>query len=214
MADNVLILRGSKGLSLVNGDNPYNELKSLIASNTVRAIDVSTDGKYLAFADNNSVKVVTLPGCDAVFEKSGVNLNFIKLSPKGTILATWHHLSTSSAPNNLNLYNVFTQTHLIGMAQKKPSRWCPHWTDDESVCVRHLNMELNFYSDNHFERYAHRMCSQKVANYSMVTNSGTGCHYVACYTVGVKGQPSFVRIYQFPRFDGIAIANKSFYKAD
>ena len=58
------------------------------------------------------------------------------------------------------------------------------------------------------------MCSQKVANYSMVTNVQSGNHYVACYTVGVKGQPSFVRIYQYPKFDGMAVANKSFYKAD
>ncbi len=103
---------------------------------------------------------------------------------------------------------------MSAMSQKKPSRWCPQWTTDESVCVRHINMELIFYENNEFERYVHKMCSQKVANYSMTTNRQTGCHYVACYTVGVKGQPSFVRIYQYPRFDGIAIANKSFYKAD
>ncbi|CAG2102410.1 unnamed protein product [Medioppia subpectinata] len=213
MADNLLILKGSKGLSIVSGDKPYGELKSLSASNNVRSIDVSTDGKYLAFADNNFVKVVALPACDTVFEKTGVNVNFVKLSPKSTVLATWHHF-TASNTLNLNLYDISTQTHLIGWPQKKPSRWCPQWTDDETVCVRHINMELNFYENNRYERFTQRMCAQKVANYSMVTNSQTGCHYVACYTVGVKGQPSFVRIYQFPRFDGVAIANKSFYKAD
>ena len=100
------------------------------------------------------------------------------------------------------------------MSQKKPSRWCPHWTDDETVCIRHVNMELNFYEDNKFERFVHRMVAQKVANYSMVTNRQTGCHYLACYTVGSKGQPSFVRVYRYPRFEGVAVANKSFYKAD
>lgn len=102
----------------------------------------------------------------------------------------------------------------LEMQQKKQSQWCPHWVPDESVCVRHVNMELHFYQNNDFERYAHKLYSQKVANYSMASHKTNGKHYVACYSCGVKGQPSFVRIYEFPKFEGLALANKSFYKAD
>ncbi|XP_054165531.1 eukaryotic translation initiation factor 2A-like, partial [Oppia nitens] len=212
MAETNVILRGSKGLSLVKGDKPYSEINSLSQRNDVRCIDVSIDGKYLAFADNSGIKVVTLPDCQTIFEKNE-NMNYVKLSPKGTILSTWHP-SNQNNVNNLHLYDIATQSLSSALPQKKPSRWCPHWTNDESICVRHVNMELNIYENNRFERYVHRMCSQKVANYSVVTDSQTGCHYIACYTVGAKGQPSFVRIYQYPRFEGMAIANKSFYKAD
>lgn len=39
---------------------------------------------------------------------------------------------------------------------------------------------------------------------------------VAVYVPGSKGAPSFVRLYQYPNFDGphAALANKSFFKAD
>lgn len=39
---------------------------------------------------------------------------------------------------------------------------------------------------------------------------------VAVYVPGSKGAPSFVRLYQYPKFDGphAALANKSFFKAD
>ena len=114
MSEISLILRGSKGLYLVNGEKPFNELKTFSAQNTVRSVDVSKDGKYLCFADNNTVKVVSLPNCQTVFEKSDVNVNFVKLSPKGTVLATWHHF-TQSSPQNLNLYNVLNQTLLNGI---------------------------------------------------------------------------------------------------
>lgn len=236
----LLIAKGTKGLYLINGYKPKEILKSLSDSKTIRSIDVSNDGKYLAFADSNSVKVVSLSDCAITFSKSGLNVNYVKLSPKGNILTTWHHFIPNT-PLNLCIYNVFTATllngltfqyfisiHIIiiyinfnllfnmnkGMTQKKASRWCPQWTDDESVCVRHINMELNFYENNVFDKYVRKMSSQKVANYSMTTNRKTGIHYIACYTVGVKGQPSFVRVYKYPNFEGMAIANKSFYKAD
>ena len=114
MSQICLILRGSKGLYLTNGEKPSNESKTLSAQNTVRSMDVSSDGKYLCYADHNSVKVVSLPDCHIVFDKSGVNINLVKLSPKGTVLATWHHF-TQTSPQNLNLYNVFTQTLLNGI---------------------------------------------------------------------------------------------------
>ena len=39
---------------------------------------------------------------------------------------------------------------------------------------------------------------------------------MAVYVPGSKGAPSFVRLYQYPNFDGphAALANKSFFKAD
>jgi translation initiation factor 2A len=100
------------------------------------------------------------------------------------------------------------------MCQKKQSRCNLQWTADEMICVRHLNMELHFYQNNSFDKYLAKHNSQKVVEYSMVTNKQNGNHYVACYSTGVKGQPSFVKLYQYPKFDGLPVANKSFYKAD
>jgi translation initiation factor 2A len=47
-----------------------------------------------------------------------------------------------------------------------------------------------------------------------VTSKASGKNFLACHTAGTKGGPSFVRIYEYPKFDGQALANKSFYKAD
>ena len=109
-----LILRGSKGLNIVNGDKPFNELKSLSTQNTVRSVDVSKDGQYLCYADNTSLKVVSLPDCQLVFEKNDVNINFVKLSPKATVVSTWHHFTQSGSPN-LFLYSVSDGTLLNGI---------------------------------------------------------------------------------------------------
>ena len=108
MSETLLILRGSKGLYLVNGQKPYDRLFTLSDLNNVRSVDVSNDGNFLAYADNQSVKVVSLPDCKVLFEKTGVSVNHVKLSPKATVLATWHHVSQ----NNLNLYKVSDQTLL------------------------------------------------------------------------------------------------------
>lgn len=74
-------------------------------------------------------------------------------------------------------------------------------------------MELLFYENNNFERYVKKLTAQKVNAFSLITHYANGKHYLACYTVGAKGQPSFVRIYQYPNVDA-ALVNKSFYKAD
>uniref|UniRef100_A0A8C3WWN5 Eukaryotic translation initiation factor 2A n=1 Tax=Catagonus wagneri TaxID=51154 RepID=A0A8C3WWN5_9CETA len=49
-----------------------------------------------------------------------------------------------------------------------------------------------------------------------VLSPGPQPYKVAVYVPGSKGAPSFVRLYQYPNFDGphAALANKSFFKAD
>lgn len=111
MSEPLLILRGSKGLSIVDSNSPSKPAQQLSQQNNVRSVDVSADGKHLAYVDHRCVKVVTLPDCSPVMEITDVNVTYVKLSPKATVLATWHH-STQTNPNNLNLYNVFTQTLL------------------------------------------------------------------------------------------------------
>jgi len=81
------------------------------------------------------------------------------------------------------------------------------------LCVRLHNSELLFYENNNFESYVKKFRYSKVADFSLATNKRTGIHYFACYTLGTKGQPSFVKLYQYPSFDNV-IANRSFYRTD
>lgn len=113
MSEPLLIARGNKGLFLINGNKPYNQLIGL-SDETIRSIDVSNDGKYLAFANAMSVKVVSLPNCDIVFEKNGLNVNYVKLSPKANVLTTWHHFNQQNV-NNLCIYGVFNGLLLNGL---------------------------------------------------------------------------------------------------
>ncbi|MGH0165061.1 UNVERIFIED_CONTAM: hypothetical protein FKN15_004551 [Acipenser sinensis] len=91
---------------------------------------------------------------------------------------------------------------------------CPSWSDDESISVRTVNNELHFFENNSFDIIASKLHLQKVTDF--VLSPGSQPCKVAVYVPGVKGGPSFVRLYQYPNFAGptSALANKSFFKAD
>ena len=113
----------------------------------------------------------------------------------------------------MNFVNLLIYYYL-GFFQKRQHRWWPHWSPDESVCVIHFNAELHFFENNLFDSYKRKLFSQKVTCFSMTTNKQNGKHYIACYSAGSKGQPNYARVYQYPKFENLGLANKSLYKAD
>uniref|UniRef100_A0AAY4AXK4 Eukaryotic translation initiation factor 2A n=1 Tax=Denticeps clupeoides TaxID=299321 RepID=A0AAY4AXK4_9TELE len=115
---------------------------------------------------------------------------------------------------NLQLWDLQSGKCIKTFYQKKADGWCPSWAQDESIAVRNVNNELHFFEDNNFETIANKLHLQKVSEYAL--SPGSKPCKVAVYVPGVKGGPSFVRLYQYPNFGGptAALANKSFFKAD
>ncbi|KAM8770147.1 eukaryotic translation initiation factor 2A isoform 3-T4 [Rhynchonycteris naso] len=120
---------------------------------------------------------------------------------------------TAGIPN-LQLYDVKTGACLKSFIQKKMQSWCPSWSEDEAICARNVNNEIHFFENNNFNIIANKLHLQKINDF--VLSPGPPPYKVAVYVPGSKGAPSFVRLYQYPNFDGpqAALANKSFFKAD
>ena len=138
-------------------------------------------------------------------------------SPAGSLLATWEQFAVvqgQQAQPNLHLWDTSTGQLVKSFFQKKMSGWCPQWSEDEKICSRIVNNEVQFYEDNSFLAIVHKIHMAKVANYSMSQGSSKNLHVVT-YVPGAKGAPSFTKMYQYPNFaDNQVIANKSFFQAD
>lgn len=87
----------------------------------------------------------------------------------------------------------------------------PQWSLDEKICARLLNNDVLFYEDCKFEASVHKLNVAKVASFSM--SPGNSPNYVLCHLPGNPGQPSFGRLFQYPKFDGNhSLASKSFFQ--
>lgn len=90
----------------------------------------------------------------------------------------------------------------------------PRWSDDESVCARSVTNEVHCFHDADFTSIATKLRLQGVSEFEL--SPGPPPFTVAAYVPGVKGAPSYVRLFRHPNFDSPAsvLANKSFFKAD
>ncbi|KAH6937865.1 hypothetical protein HPB50_004705 [Hyalomma asiaticum] len=163
------------------------------------------------------VQVVTLPSFEKVFEVPKPKTLYLEFSPKGSILCTWEQYTGSKDSQelpNMFVYDIKSKKCLRSFVQKKQSSWQPQWSDDESICARSMNNEVHIYESNNFETFCHKIHLQKLAEFSLAP--GDKPHHIACHVPGTKGQPSFVRAFRHPNYEGpsAGIANKSFYKAD
>jgi translation initiation factor 2A len=71
-----------------------------------------------------------------------------------------------------------------------------------------VNNEILFYADGDFTKIANKVHVDKISAYGL---SSTGSF--ATFVPGSKGQPCFVRVYQYPNLTA-ALAQRSFYKAE
>lgn len=214
----VFAWNGSQGLKIVQGVLPFKRLQDL-SSKAVRCFEISPDGKLLVWSDSSKVFAFCLESMKSVWETPvRETVQLMKMSPLSSHVVVWYAFKsakpgTEEDESNLLFLDLKTGEVKSKMVCKKMSRWDPDWTEDEAVCGRLNNTELQFYENNSFDRWTHKMESQKVANFAIAINKRNNAKYVACYSSGVKGQPSFVRMYRYPNL-GNAISQKSFFKAD
>ncbi|KAJ1523460.1 hypothetical protein ONE63_001315 [Megalurothrips usitatus] len=211
-------VRGSTGISINLGPPNYDPVTAFQKddSKACKCMLFSPDSKKFAWANGICVKIVSTATWKVLAEIPRPRVSCLQFSPKGTYLMTWEPcVTTTAGPGgpNLGIYNAENGELVKDFIHKKQTGWEPQWTQDEKLCGRCVNDELLFYEDAKFDTVAHRVREQKVANFALAP--GTAPYHVLCYMPGKSGQPSFGRLFQYPKFEPqSSLANKSFFQAD
>jgi len=216
----ILATRGSSGLTLYQGSEAFTKNDVLLHEETaaLRVMDYSEDGSLFAYCTGQSLKVISLHDGATFFETDKQKTVEIVISPNNRYLATWEVFFTTpgnqQGNNNFEIVDMKTKTVVKSMILKKQRGWAPIWTKDEKICGRCVSNEVQFYEGEDFHTAANKLYLQGVSGFS-ISPSSNDPYMVAAFVAGKKGQPSFVRLFEYPKFgDGQALANKSFFKAD
>ncbi|OXU26913.1 hypothetical protein TSAR_000356 [Trichomalopsis sarcophagae] len=177
----------------------------------------SPQGRYFAWVNGFTVKIVLCETWQVVAEIARPKVQSIQFSPKDTYFMTWEPFIVSQAnpqgSPNLNLYDPKTGNLVKSFIYKKQIDWAPQWSSDEKICGMLVNNDVVLYEDSNFDVVLHRINVAKVAKFSIAP--GGAPYHVLCYMPGKSGQPSFGRLFQYPKFQASqAIANKSFFQDD
>nr|XP_003707307.1 PREDICTED: eukaryotic translation initiation factor 2A [Megachile rotundata] len=212
-------VRGSIGISLGQGPPSYEPVKTFPKddSKTCKAMVFSPEGRYFAWVNGMVVKILHCSTWKIVAEIKRPKISAIQFSIQGTYFMTWEpFIATVSNPQgvpNLHIWKSETGELVKSFVQKKQSDWEPQWSSDEKVCGLLVGADVILYKDVNFEKIEHRINVAKVAKFSISPSNSP--YYILCYMPGKSGQPSFGRLFQYPKFDSTqAIANKSFFQAD
>ncbi|XP_072329950.1 eukaryotic translation initiation factor 2A isoform X1 [Scyliorhinus torazame] len=216
----LLAVRGSEGIYMLNGPPTYTEHTSFTRDNrkNCKGFTFSKDGSLFAWCNGETVNIVgTLDG-QLLHTLDLPRVALLAFSPQSHVLVTWQpYITSKNNPQgepNLQIWDLKTGQCLKSFFQKKMQGWCPCWSDDENICARNVNNEVQFFEGNEFGKITNKLHLQKVSDFAL--SLGPQPCKVAVYVPGSKGAPSFVRLYQYPNFEGpaSALANKSFFKAD
>ncbi|KAK9401209.1 eukaryotic translation initiation factor 2A [Crotalus adamanteus] len=215
----LLAVRGSEGLYMLRGSPHFTEHTTFQrdSGKNAKVFTFSRDGSFFALGNGEKVNIVNVNSQNLLHSFDLPKAVCLEFSPKSNVLVTWQLYTTAkdgAGEPNLQLFSVKNGKCLKSFIQKKSQNWCPCWSDDESLCARSVNNELHFFENNDFSTIANKLHLQKINDF--VLSPGDQPTKVAVYVPGSKGAPSFVRLYQYPNFEGSqsALANKSFFKAD
>ncbi|KAG9510103.1 hypothetical protein GZH46_01362 [Fragariocoptes setiger] len=225
----ILIHRSNKGLKLIKGVPPCEDLRVITEGKTreqrVESVCCSLDGQLIAWIDTMRIKCMHVDTNVIVFdEPSTVRCNCLMISPKSTRLVTY---GTMSSGENLQFWDIKERKLIASKSCKRASSWRPTFSCNEDICLQQINNEVLIFTGSKLDKPAHRLNMLKVADFGLSSaplasstyqnlyerRSKSKNHHIAVYSVGVKGQPSFVRLYKYPRWTE-CITNKSFFNAD
>ncbi|XP_058802809.1 eukaryotic translation initiation factor 2A [Phymastichus coffea] len=212
-------IRGSTGISISQGPPTYEPVSAFVKDDnkTCKTMAFSPQGQYFAWANGHTIKIILCETWQVVAEISKPKVQAIQFSPKDTYLMTWEPFIVSQAnPHggpNLCFWNPKNGELVKSFIHKKQIDWEPQWSSDEKVCGMLVNNDVVLYEDSNFEKVLHRINVVKVAKFSIAP--GAAPYHVLCYMPGKSGQPSFGRLYQYPKFQASQpVANKSFFQDD
>ncbi|GFT38829.1 eukaryotic translation initiation factor 2A [Nephila pilipes] len=214
-----LALRSSKGIRLCYGPPQPGPCDAfpVVENPNCRDMSFSSDGNFFSWCSNQRASVVECQNYGTLSSIDEPGIALLNFSPKGTYLSTWSLYKAKGNVQescNLHIYEVKTGACVKSFIQKKQIGWHPQWSDDEKICARNVNNEVHFFEDVNFATIAKKIFLQKVAHFSLAP--GPAPYHVVCFVPGVKGQPSFVRLFKYPNFDGAnsVIAQRSFFKGE
>ncbi|XP_076751618.1 eukaryotic translation initiation factor 2A isoform X1 [Xylocopa sonorina] len=212
-------VRGSIGISLGQGPPSYEPVKSFPKddSKTCKAMIFSPEGRYFAWVNGMTTKILHCSTWKIVTEIKRPKISAIQFSTQSTYFMTWEpFIATVSNPQgtpNLHIWKSETGELVKSFVQKKQSEWEPQWTSDEKVCAIIVGANVVLYEDVNFNKVMYRINVAKVAKFSISPSNSP--YYILCYMPGKSDQPSFGRVFQYPKFESTqAVANKSFFQAD
>ncbi|XP_043254699.1 eukaryotic translation initiation factor 2A [Colletes gigas] len=212
-------VRGSIGVSLGQGPPSYEPVKTFPKddSKTCKAMVFSPEGSFFAWVNGISTKVLQCDTWKVTTEIKRPKISSIQFSTRGTYFMTWEpFIVTQSNPQgspNLHIWKSENGELVNSLIQKKQLDWMPQWSSDEKLCGILIGAEVILYEDVNFSKIAHKINVAKVATFS-ISPSNTPYH-ILCYMPGKSGQPSFGRLFQYPKFESTqSLANKSFFQAD
>ncbi|KAL6258058.1 hypothetical protein P5V15_009976 [Pogonomyrmex californicus] len=212
-------VRGSNGINLAYGPPSYDSVKTFPKddSKQCKTMLFSPDGQYFAWCNGSKVKIVLCKTWQIVAEIERPKICALKFSSHSTYLATWEpSFVTKEAPQgieNFRIWKAETGELVQHLVQKRMTDWEPQWSSDETFYGILKGGNVLLYENNNFDRYVHKIGKGNIAKFSIAP--GNAPYHILCYMPGSSGQPSFGRLFRYPKFEiGEAIASKSFFQAD
>lgn len=213
-----IAVRGSEGVYILNpvGSSykqltKYNDFQDSYKNCRICAFDPT--GRFFAYCNNTHVKVIDLENeCKEITTIDKPRTIYLKFSPLGTYLILWETFYVTKEDKrevaNLNIYNTMTGVVFMSMVHRKHQEKFVDWANDESVLAVQVHSEIQFYEKSKPGFIANRLRMENLTSFSMSPVSKC----VAVHASGKKGQPSCIRLFQYPNLSNV-LANKSFFNA-
>ncbi|XP_078034618.1 eukaryotic translation initiation factor 2A [Augochlora pura] len=212
-------VRGSNGVSLGQGPPSYESVKSFPKddSKMCRAMVFSPEGRYFAWVNGATTKILECSSWKLVNEISRSKIFSIKFSSQGNYFMAWEPVSvTQSDPRpqpNVHIWKTENGEVVKKYIQKRQANWEPQWSSDEKICGILIGADVVLYEDGNFQKIVNRINTAKVASFSISPICSP--YYMICYLPGISGQPAYGKLFEYPNLDAShPVASKSFFQAD
>nr|CDS31138.1 eukaryotic translation initiation factor 2A [Hymenolepis microstoma] len=218
MAEAKIITNTSDGIRFFkfNGTDGLKFLQKEYES-AAKAICYTPDGLVYAFSDGEKL-IVRSDGDDSeIVSIEQPNISRMAISPDAKYLCTYTPFrKTSEHPEgqpNLNLYEVATGKLIESRVHIQMETWRPQWSLDSQLCIRVFQGEIQFFPENKLDEKPSKRLALKGMRHCSLSKSSKNRH-LAIYTPCVKSEPATVYIYAWRNGECVAVANKSFFRAD
>lgn len=221
MVEQYFITRGSEGLKKYIYPQCETVKSVFDTDKRCSAVCMSDNGEYIAVCNGVVTTVYNIQDDKIVTTLSRPRTMLMTFSPKNTHLVTWRQYEVSeSCPENtpnVEVWRLDTADEqdkpLYGYVKRGQAHWEPLWSENESICARACNAEVQFFENNDFYTVEQRLQRDKVGG--VFVAPGDEPHHVALYVPSIKGAHAFVQLYLYGSFERTAaVAHRSFMKVD
>lgn len=206
--------RTQKAIGVVNTAPVYLPLSGFERPEGInRVCAYSPDGRWIAYATSNDVKLVDAEAGVIKHTLPTVGVLEIAFSPKGSYCQTWERTTKQedghAAPNH-KVWNTDTAEMVTSFVQKSAQGWNLQYTYDEKYCARAVTNTIHFYESENMKTVWKELRVEGVTEFALSPSKN---YSVAVFVAEKMGQPAIARTYAFPDFTKHT-SQKSFYKAD